>query len=164
MKRIKLVTIFTLAVIATCATAQTQKNEMAKSAPTAPTEENQPARVLGILGFETKELSDAISAPAAVEANKDFQVTITTSGNGCVSKGDEGIILSESGADIFVYDLTTATRPGIVCTMILKKLDHAVTLRFAQKGEGVIRVWARQQGGASPLGEPVVVEKRVTVR
>lgn len=125
--------------------------------------ENKQARVPGMLYSESEQPSGAISAPPAVEVNKEFNITVTTSGNGCVTKGDTSVVLSDAGADVFVYDLTTATQPGIVCTMIFKKLEHTATLKFTKKGEAVIRVWARTQGN-SPMGEPVVVEKRVKVR
>jgi hypothetical protein len=127
-------------------------------------DDRQPARVLGVIGFESEKLSDAVKTPATVEANKDFEITVTTSGNGCFSAGDTGVVLTDTSADVFVYDLTTATRPGIACTMILKQLEHKATLRFTKSGEAVIRVWARKQGGDSPFGEPVVIEKRIMVR
>ncbi len=127
-------------------------------------DDRQTARVLGVIGFESENLSDGIKAPPTVEANKDFEITVTTSGNGCFSQGDTGVILNESSADVFVYDLTTATRPGIACTMILKQFEHKATLRFSKAGEAVIRVWARRQGGNSPFGEPVVVEKRIKIQ
>lgn len=120
----------------------------------------QPARVPGVLGFDSQE---AIIAPESVEAGKDFQVTILTSGDGCVSQGDTSVVLTETGADVFVFDETVATHPGVVCTRILKEFRHSATLRFTHKGEAVIRVWGRQQSGNSPLGAPVVVEKRVRV-
>lgn len=126
--------------------------------------ENQPTRVPGEFYSESKELSDAIAAPATVAADKDFQVTITTSGNGCVSMADEGVILAEGGADIFVYDFTSATRPGTMCTMIFKQFQHRVTLRFTKKGDAMIRAWGRRPGGAGLMGDPVVIEKRVTVK
>ena len=125
--------------------------------------ENQPARIPGALGFDNSQLSEAISAPASAEANKDFQISIITSGNGCVSAGETDVVLSDSSADIFVYDLTSATRPDVVCTMILKQLTHTATLRFTKSGKAIIRVWGRQQSG-SPFGKPVVVEKTITVR
>lgn len=122
------------------------------------------AYVPGVIGFDDKQLSDAIAAPQIVQVNKDFQISVTTSGNGCVSAADTQVILMEMSADVFVYDFTTATRPGIACTMILKSLPHNATLRFTKPGEAVIRVWGRRQGGNAPMGEPVVVEKRLKVQ
>ncbi len=169
----KSVAILILAFIISCATAQTTKTEntkantaspVANSAEnTAPPVKNQQARVPGVLYSESQDLSGSVTAPASVKAGADFQVTVTTSGNGCVSAADEGVILADASADVFVYDFTTATRPGTICTMIFKQLQHKVTLRFAAKGEAVIRVWGRRQGGTSQTGEPVVVEKRVKV-
>lgn len=124
------------------------------------------AQIPGIIGFSGEELDEAVRVPARVPAGQDFQVEITTSGNGCVSAGESALILAEKSADIFVYDRTTAVRPGTVCTMILKKLPHTVTLRFDEPGEATIRIWGRKQGGdgSSPLGEPVIIEKRVLIR
>lgn len=123
----------------------------------------QAARILGSLNFRGTQ--EAIVAPATVGVGQDFPVTIATFGDGCVEKGDEGVILADTGASIFVYDFTTATQPGVACTTILKRLQHTVTLRFAQPGMKVIRVWGRQEGAdASPLGAPIVLEQRVLVQ
>jgi hypothetical protein len=130
---------------------------------TSPPPPAQAQRVPGILNFRGTQ--EAITAPATVGVGQEFQVTIATFGDGCVEKGDEGVILSDTGASIFVYDLTTATQPGVVCTTILKRLQHTVTLRFTQPGEKVIRVWGRQEGADTPpLGVPVVFEVRVLVQ
>ena len=164
--KIKFITILILGFVISCVTAQSPRKPNINSGATSPPQsaEQPVARVPGVLGFDSKELSSAISVPPTVNANKDFQVTITTSGNGCVDAGETAVILTENGADIFVYDFTTAVGPGIICTMILQQFPHTATLRFTKKGEAVIRVWGRRQGGTSPLGEPVVVEKHVTVK
>jgi hypothetical protein len=123
----------------------------------------QGQRVPGILNFRGTQ--EAITAPTVVGVGQDFQVTITTFGDGCVEKGDEGVIRGEADATIFVYDFTTATQPGVICTTILKRLQHTVTLRFTQPGEKLIRVWGRQEGADTPpLGVPVVFEARVLVQ
>jgi hypothetical protein len=131
---------------------------------TVPPVENLPAQVPGIIGFGADSLADAVKIPAGIETGKEFEVTITTSGNGCFSKGETGVVMSDTGADIFVYDMTTAVRPGIACTMILKQMTHTVTLKFSKRGEAVIRVWGRQQTGERPSGEPLVIERRVMVK
>ena len=132
-------------------------------APTGPPPGQQAARVPGILTFRGSP--QEISAPATVAVGQEFQVSIATFGGGCEEKGDEGVVVSETGASIFVYDFTTATRPGVVCTAILKRFQHTVTLRFDQSGQKLIRVWGRQEGGdAPPLGVPVVFEARVLVQ
>lgn len=127
-------------------------------------QENKAARVLGVISFGTENLDGVIKVPETIEANKDFQITIITTGNGCVSADETGVVLNDMSADVFVYDLTTATHPGIACTMILKQLTHTATLRFTNSGEATIRIWGREQGGNSPFGKPVVVEKRITVK
>lgn len=122
------------------------------------------SRILGVLGSDSNTAYQSISVPPNVQANRDFEITVTTSGSGCVSAGETSVILGEMNADVFVYDFTSANRPGIMCTMIFKTFSHKATLRFANKGEAVIRVWGRRQGGGSILGEPTVIEKRVSVR
>lgn len=125
----------------------------------------QPARVLGVIGFDDgRLLNNAIKLPETVEVNKEFQITVTTSGGGCESAGDTGVFQTDNSADVFIYDLTTATHPEIACTLILKRLEHTATLKFKKPGEAVIRVWARKLGGKSPYGEPVIVERRVKVQ
>lgn len=120
------------------------------------------SRILGALGFNSTA-EQSISAPASVKANEDFEITVTTSGNGCISAADSSVVLTDDSADVFVYDFTSANRPGVVCTMIFKSLPHKATLRFTKTGKATIRVWGRKQGNDSPLGEPVVIKKQITV-
>ncbi len=162
----KLITTLVFGFIISCVTAQSPtKQDTINNIKSPPQSAEEPqTRVPGVLGFESNELSNAITVPKTIEANKSFQATVTTSGNGCANAGDTGVILSDNSADVFVYDFTTAIRPGVVCTMILKQFSHTATLSFSKRGEAVIRVWGRRQGGASPLGEPVIVEKRLMVK
>lgn len=162
--RLRIIAISTLIFIISCVTAQTpppqtEKKE-AEPRPSASPVGAQPARVPGMLDGG----DDAIVLPGSVGAGKDFTVKIKTRGNGCVSQGDTAVILGESGADIFVYDTTTATAPGTMCTMIYKQFEHKATLRFDRKGEAVVRIWARGVGDKTPLGNPVVVEKSISVK
>jgi hypothetical protein len=121
----------------------------------------QEARVLGILDESENE---ALVAPSAVPIGEDFQVTITTIGSGCEREADAGVIVSEDGATVMVYDFTKANRPGVACAMIHKRLRHTVTLRFTKRGKALIRVWGRRVGSDTPLaGAPIVLERRVTV-
>ena len=123
------------------------------------------ARVPGIIDYGDERTRDVIAAPDAVRVGEDFQVTVKTFGGGCEREGDTSVVVNETGATLMIYDITTATRPGVACTMILKRLAHTVTLRFTKPGEAVIRVWGRKVvAGLPPLGEPVVLERRVTVR
>lgn len=126
--------------------------------------QSTPAREARVLGILDENANDALVAPAAVRAGEDFQVTITTTGGGCERAGDTGVIVSENGATVMVYDFTTATHPGVACTMIFKQLRHTVTLRFTKPGEALIRVWGRRVGSDTPpVGAPAVLERRVTV-
>jgi hypothetical protein len=151
-----LISIIALIFIISCVAAQTPKTGGSKPESD---QSRETARVPGQLSGET----DTILAPARVAVDTDFEVTVKTGGNGCWNKGDASVVLGDNAADIFVYDLTNATRPGTMCTMIYKQFDHKVTLRFAEKGEAVIRVWARGAGDG-PMGKPVIIEKRVIVK
>jgi len=143
-------------------------NQAATSiAPALPTQEPaaQEARVPGILDFRGEGTQNMLDAPNTVRAGETFTVTITTVGSGCEREGDSAVLLAESSAAVMVYDFTTATRPGVPCTAILKYLPHEVALRFATPGEALIRVWGRKVGqGTPPAGEPTVIERRVSVR
>lgn len=124
---------------------------------------SQEARVLGNLDFHGTQ--EPVKAPTSVRAGEEFQVTITTFGGGCERKGDEGVLLTETGATVMVYDFTQATRPGVPCTDILKQLTHTVTLRFTQPGQAVIQIWGRRVGpDTPPSGVPIVLERRITVQ
>lgn len=122
------------------------------------------ARVLGIIDFNS-ESQNVITAPQTVKAGKDFEVRISTQGGGCEREGDTSVILLENAASIIVFDFTTATQPGVVCTMILKRLSHTATLRFANPGEVLIRVWGRRIAADTPPdGVPLIVERKITVK
>lgn len=158
------ITTLTLLFVISCATAQTPKPTANAPKPEATPEAtvtpaaSEQARIPGVLSGE----GDNIIVPAAITSGKEFSVTVRTGGNGCWFKGDASVVLGERSADIFVYDLTNATRPGTMCTMIYKQFDHKVALRFAEKGEAVIRIWTRGDGDG-PMGKPIIVEKRITV-
>jgi hypothetical protein len=122
-------------------------------------------RIPGLLSSQAGEGDVEIDAPATVRAGEGFFVTITTFGGGCESAGDESVILAEASATVLVYDFTVATSPGVACTAIRKGLIHTVALRFVEPGEAVIRVWGRRvAAGTPPLGEPVVIERRILVQ
>ena len=72
--------------------------------------------------------------------------------------------MMQNGASITVYDFTTATGPGVVCTMIMKTFTHTATLKFEQPGEILLRVWGRAIASDTPPdGTPVVVEKKIKI-
>ncbi|MEZ5346565.1 MAG: hypothetical protein R2681_13525 [Pyrinomonadaceae bacterium] len=160
-----ILTIIMLAIVVTSANAQTIKFQRSGGAlSTLSSNEGRSARVPGVFNSDTPQLADAVTLPESVEAGKDFEISVTTSGSGCVSAGETEVVSSQSAADIFVYDHTTATRPNVVCTMIFKTFRHTAILRFDERGEAMIRVWGRRQGGDSLMGEPFVIEKPVTVK
>ena len=123
------------------------------------------ARVPGLLNVSPDARQEVISAPTSVNVDEDFQVTVITTGGGCERAGDVSVVTSEAEATLMVYDFSTATRPGIACTMIYKRLTHTATLRFTKPGVGVSRVWGRRASQNSPhFGEPAVIEHRVDIR
>ena len=123
------------------------------------------ARILAVIDYSDERTKDVITAPATVRVGEDFQITITTSGGGCERAGDTGVLITENSATVMVYDFTTATRPGVACTMIFKQMPHVVSLRFTRPGEAVIQVWGRRIGkDTPPMGVPTVLERRVMVK
>jgi hypothetical protein len=128
--------------------------------------DRQQARVPGVIAFDEAKSSDGVEVPTAVKADEEFQIAVITTGSGCVNAGETEVVLSDTSADVFVYDLTTATRPGVACTMIFKQFRHTARLKFSKPGEAVVRVWGRRITGGddAPAGRPIIVEKRITVR
>lgn len=147
--------LFIIAILTIFVTAQTSKKVKTKSTMPAASDS---ARLPGQLTGE----GDSIVIPSSARNGVEFEITIKTGGSGCSSKGDTNVVLGERSADIFVYDFTSATKPGMVCTMIFKQFDHKARLKFAKKGEVVIRIWVRDSGDA-PMGKPVVIERTITV-
>ena len=123
------------------------------------------ALVPGIIDSINDTMKDVLSAPSTVRVGEDFKVTITTFGGGCEREGDTTVIMSAIGANVIVYDITAATNPKVVCTAVIKRLPHTVTLRFEKPGQALIRVWGRKIGGGTdPFGAPAVLEHRVTIK
>ena len=162
--KMKFVAIFALVFVISGVMAQTPMKEAPKSVKRSKAIQHVPAKS-GAARLPARFTAGAITVPASVIAGNDFTITVKTGGNGCSSMGDTSVILGEGSADVFVYDMTTATRPDIMCTMIYKEFDHEATLRFSKKGEAVIRFWTRDHGDAnSPMGKPSIVEKRIIVK
>jgi hypothetical protein len=82
------------------------------------------SRVPGVLA-EPAEATPVL-APSSVSVGERFTVEITTTGSGCDRLGDTGVLLGERDAVIYVYDFTSANRPGVACTMIFKHLRRDV--------------------------------------
>jgi hypothetical protein len=121
------------------------------------------ARVIGVIDLNTQS-ENVIETPKSIKAGKDFEVKILTAGGGCEREGETSVVLDETSASIFVYDFTTATQPGVMCTMVFKRLPHTATLNFKKPGEVVIRLWGRRIGSDTPPGgEPMILEKKITV-
>ena len=121
------------------------------------------ARVIGIIDYNGQS-QNVITAPSTVKPGKEFDVKITTQGGGCEREGDTSVVMMQNGASITVYDFTTATGPGVVCTMIMKTFTQTATLKFDQPGEILLRVWGRAIASDTPPdGAPVVVEKKIKV-
>lgn len=125
----------------------------------------QEARTLGVIDFGDDRTRDVVSAPNTVRVHEEFPVKITTYGGGCDREGDNGVIVTRTGATVMVYDFTAATRPDVICAAVFKRLPHTVTLRFERPGEALIRIWGRRIGvDTPPLGAPTVLEHRVMVK
>ncbi len=132
----------------------------AKPTPRA-TEE---AVVLGIIDFGKEGSKNVVTAPTTVGVGEEFKITITTFGGGCERAGTSSTIITATGASIMVYDVTSATHPGVICTAEIKRLPHSLSLRFEKPGQALIRVWGRRVGpDTPPFGVPAILEHRVTI-
>lgn len=126
--------------------------------------ESQGARVLAIIGADPGKGIESIKIPDEVKAGKKFPVKISTFGNGCVSKDEISVIKHGNEVDLFVFNKTLATEPGVMCTMIHKEIPYTTYLRFDEKGVGTIRVWARVSSDGSSMGMPVLLQLTTVVR
>jgi hypothetical protein len=121
------------------------------------------ARVIGVIDLNTQS-ENVIETPKKIKAGEDFEVKILTAGGGCEREGETSVIMEETTASIFVYDFTTATQPGVVCTQQFKRMPHTAILNFKNKGEITIRLWGRRIASDTPPGgEPMILEKKVTI-
>ncbi|MGB7070428.1 MAG: hypothetical protein WBD22_13120 [Pyrinomonadaceae bacterium] len=160
--KIRLVAISLVIFVVSCVAAQRAGNTPNK--PTIPAA--TPASDSGTIvpGALDTEDASAVTVPQTAQVDKEFQVSVITSGNGCANKGNTSVVLGEKTADVFIYDSTSANRPGIMCTMIHKTFDHTATIKFPQPGEAVVRIWARKHKADLPMGEPVVIAKTVMIK
>lgn len=157
MKAILIILTALGALVQQTCTASTSGAEMQRAAM-------QEMRVPGIIDYSNDRSQDVLKAPTVVRLGEEFQVTINTFGGGCERAGDTSVLVSDTGATIMVYDFTTAIRPGIACTMVLKRMPHVVPMRITQPGEAVIRIWGRRIGSDTPpVGVPTVIEHRIQV-
>ncbi|HEX7226416.1 MAG TPA: hypothetical protein VF353_01475, partial [Candidatus Binatia bacterium] len=90
----------------------------------------QEAVVLGIIDFGKEGSKNVVTAPSTVAVGEEFKITITTFGGGCEREGTSSTIITGTGASIMVYDITSATHPGVICTAEIKRLPHILSLRF----------------------------------
>jgi hypothetical protein len=119
----------------------------------------------GIIDFGDERSQGVLTAPESAEVRKDYRLVIKTYGGGCEREGTTSVIFSATGANVFVYDVTTATRPDVICTAEVKRLTHTVVLQFHKPGEALLRIWGRRVGAETPpLGVPFVIEHRVSIR
>lgn len=132
--------------------------------PPAQTPPEGAQRLPGVFSFDENASGQIVRVPESVRPGQEFQVVITTVGGGCEEQGDQGVVLGMRSAEIHVYDFTTATRPDTVCTAIIKRFEHTVTLNFPEPGVYALHVWGRQTGRYYPNGgAPVVLTVPVTV-
>ncbi|HUP51566.1 MAG TPA: PH domain-containing protein [Longimicrobiales bacterium] len=110
-----------------------------------------PDRVLGSL-----ESRSDFSVPDSVRAGEPFVATLITGGGGCHSKGSTDVFVDGNTALIVPYD---RLRGDDICTTILLRFDHSVTLRFDTPGETrvIARVLDLRSGEQLELTELVEV-------
>jgi hypothetical protein len=123
------------------------------------------AVIPGIIDFGEEGSKNVVTAPSNVKVAEDFKITVTTFGGGCEREGTTSMIKTATGADIIVYDVTAATRPGVICTAEIKRLPHKLTLRFDKPGQALIRVWGRRVGpDTPPFGMPAILEHPLMIQ
>ena len=121
-------------------------------------------RVAGIIDFYTSGTDDVITTPTSVRVGEDVQVTVTTFGGGCERAGGVEVQMTANTATLSVYDYSSAG-PDIMCTTELKRMPRAVTLRFPDAGQAVIRVEGTRVGPETPpAATPTILEHRLAVQ
>jgi hypothetical protein len=122
------------------------------------TVQNDRVRVIGAIeGYNVDD--PRISVPTTARAGQDFEVTVSTYGSGCHSKGETEVSISGRTATITPYDYTAP--PGTPCTMQLVEFRHTATVRFATMGpaEVVIRGESRTAQGVIDVRRSVSVQQ-----
>lgn len=91
-------------------------------------------------------------------------LSITTYGGGCESKGITEVVLNGLNADVTPYDYTA--QPGTTCTRELRSFVHQASLQFAEGGTAQIRIRGidiRARTSGNPLGDTVTVVRTVAI-
>lgn len=107
-------------------------------------------------GFIDVGLS-AITAPASVQVNTDFQITVRSFGSSTCTRADGHILnLSPSLAAIWLFDLVAP--PGTACTDDLREFPRTLAIRFTATGTATIEL-----NGSGSSGQPRLVSTTVEV-
>jgi hypothetical protein len=116
-------------------------------------------RVIGAIeGYNQDD--PRITVPATVRAGDDFDVTISTYGSGCHTRGETEVARQARTATITPYDYTAP--PGTPCTLQLIEFRHTARVRFDTPGpaEIVVRGESRTADGVIEVRRNVNVQPR----
>lgn len=100
-------------------------------------------------------------APVTVARDSLFGVGFTTFGPGCDEQGGTEVVVTGMTIEIVPMDWTpTTARTGACPATVIQVFSRAVSVRFREAGEGVVRVMGRREPG----DDRVTFIARVTVR
>lgn len=99
------------------------------------------------------------TAPDTVLLNTDFNISVTSFGGSCDSKGPTDVLpLANGTIDFRPFDITEVT-PEKPCPLEIHSFSHTGTLRVSEAGPKSITLWGRDWNGAMTLRVKTVVVK-----
>ena len=116
--------------------------------------------VQNALGVET------ISAPDTVVAGRPFDVTVVTSGGGCIRQGDVTVETVAARADVRPFNVFRDPGRNGGCTMDFILFEHRASVTFAAPGVATVRAvgsGGERGSGPPPAGAPLVTVERTVV-
>lgn len=119
---------------------------------TGPDEE----RRVGVIDFFDQPTF--VVVPDTVRAGEDFEVSVVTYGNGCVTSDTTEVQVSDQFAQVVPYDIH---RGNTTCPDVLRTFDHKARVRFDQAGAAAVRVVGKRmpENAIILVERPVVVEE-----
>ena len=99
------------------------------------------------------------SAPDTVLLNTDFNISVTSFGGSCDTKGPTDVLpLTNGSIDFRPFDITEVT-PDKPCPLEIQSFTHTGTLRVSEAGPRSITLWGRDWNGVMMSRVKTVVVK-----
>lgn len=132
---------------------------------TASTLAPEERQVSGIIDYFRESQQTVVTAPATINVNTPFEISISTFGSGCERSGGANVRVAGLQADVEVYDYTTRNLETH-CTQELKRLSRSINLQFAESGEARIIIHGVRVGpeSSSMDGVPTTLEQTIIVQ